>query len=381
MNVLLIHHCDTWGGAGVSLKVCIEMLLDGGHTVTVCYPHENTGVVENLKKIQGDISLISCEDEIGMISAYNGGPESTSKTFWRNLTKIRNSRRKITAILECKKFDLVVANSITTSWICKLTYKMKLPSLVYVRETMPKHNSLGFKMVRHYINKYATGVVFISEFDKRQMQFKTGRQHVFRNCIHVDIYQTKVSREEACGKFGLDASKLNFLFLGGSNELKGYSVLTGAMKQISTPDFNMVIAGNMEEGKQVDDARIHYLGMVFDMPLLFKACDALVFPSTSAHQARPAFEAGALGLPVIISDFPETAETVRNDYNGLVFNPCDSTALAEKMLLLCDNKSLREQLGKNNLENTLRLHNYDKTQKEFNEFVQELVISGKNDRK
>ena len=375
MNVLLIHHCETWGGAGVSLKVCIEMRLEGGHTVTVCYPHEETGVVANLKKIQGNISLISCEEEIGMISAYNGGPESTSKTFWRNLTKIRSSRRKIVSILESDKFDLVVINSITTSWICKLTHKKKIPSLVYVRETMPKHNKLGFKMVHHYIDKYATGVVFISEFDKGQMQFNTGKQHVFRNCIHIDAYQTKVSREEACGKFSLDASMVNFLFLGGSNELKGYSVLTEAMKQISSPVLNLVIAGIMEEGKQVDDARIHYLGMVFDMPLLFKACDALVFPSTSAHQARPAFEAGALGLPVIISDFPETAETVRNDYNGLVFIPCDSTALAEKMLLLCNNQSVRETLGKNNLENTLCLHNYDRTQKEFNKFVQELVVS------
>ena len=156
------------------------------------------------------------------------------------------------------------------------------------------------------------------------MDFKKGLQRVFRNCIHIDNYQINATREEACAKFNLDASKINFLFLGGSNELKGYSVLIEAMMVNDNKDMNLVVAGNMEEGKKVKNSRIHYLGMVYDMPLLYKACDVLVFPSTSAHQARPAFEAGAFGLPVIISDFPETAETVRDEYNGLVFKPKDA---------------------------------------------------------
>lgn len=378
MDILLIHHCDTWGGAGVSLKICIEMLISGGHAVTVCVPHRDSEVVENLKGINLPIKIISIEEDMAMISAYNGGPKAISLTFWRDVFRIQTCKKKIENILEASNSNLVIVNSMTLSWICKLANKKAIPSLVYVRETKPKQNRVGFFMISRFINKYANGVIFISEYDRKKMNFKNKNQEVFKNSIHFEAYKVDETRNSACLRFGIDPSKIIFLYVGGDDELKGYSIITGAMRHIKDNNISLVVAGWVKESNKIKDERIKYLGKVFEMPLLYRACDVLVFPSTSAHQARPAFEAGAMGLPVIISDFPETQEDVQDGINGLSFKPSDTIDLSKKMMILLHDKDMRDKLGLKNKECSNDNHNFSTTKLRFNNFISQLINDNSN---
>lgn len=62
----------------------------------------------------------------------------------------------------------------------------------------------------------------------------------------------------------------------------------------------------------------------------FTACDAAVFPSTLAHQARPIYEAGAAEIPIFISDFENTKEFVTEE-NGYCFQVNNAEELAERI--------------------------------------------------
>lgn len=355
MKILLVHHCDSWGGAGVSLRDICQMLCQT-YEVTVCLPRLESEVDKELKKIRG-VKTIAIDADMGMISAYNGGPHFISRTYVKNLLNIKNSRRKLIEILNSKKYDMVMLNSITLAWAAKITERMKIPTVIYIRET--KVNNPGYYWCKSIIDKCCTGVVYISEFDRRKANLKVKNQAVVKDCLDIRQYNIDMTRTNACNKFGLEADNFNILYVGGSDELKGYSVMLSACKKLSDTKIAFVIAGAVNEEKKINSGNIFYLGKVYNMPALYRACDVLIFPSTKGHQARPIFEAGAMHLPVIISDFPETADEVKNGENGLVFTPGDSDALAACIEKLLSHQDEAQKLGERNYKNTRKTHDFE----------------------
>ena len=67
-----------------------------------------------------------------------------------------------------------------------------------------------------------------------------------------------------------------------------------------------------------------------DLPSLYKAADALVFPSLYEGFGYPPLEAMACGTPVIASNTSSLPEVVGNA--GLLFDPRDPQDIAEKIL-------------------------------------------------
>lgn len=365
MKILLVHHCDSWGGAGVSLRDMCQMLCQT-YEVTVCLPHFECEVDKELKKING-VKIIAIDADMGMISAYNGGPHFISRTYVKNLLNIKNSRKKLVAILNSEKYDMVILNSITLAWAAKTIERMKIPTVIYIRET--KVNNPGYYWCKGIIEKYCAGVIYISEFDRKKAKLKVKNQAVVRDCLDIREYNIDTTRTKACDKFGLKVDNFNILYVGGSDALKGYSVMLSACKKLSDSRIAFVIAGAVNEEKKINSGNVFYLGKVYNMPALYRACDALIFPSIKGHQARPIFEAGAMHLPVIISDFPETADEVRNGENGLVFTPGDSDALVLCIEKLFSHQDGAKKLGERNYKNTRDKHDFEVCQKQLIEFL------------
>lgn len=365
MRILILHHCDFWGGAGVSLRdLCL--MLNHEHDLTVCLPHLDTEVQRELKKIHG-IKFVATNCDMGMISAYNGGPKIISRTFVRNLFRIKESKNKLEKILQQDEYDVVIWNSITVAWASVVAKKMKIPNMMYIRET--KVNNLGYYLCKHLIDKNCDGIAYISEHDKKTLNSKLKKQVVIRDCLDFEKYKQDISRDNAIEFFGLDSSKFNVLYVGGADELKGYSVIMSAMKLIEGNSIQLVVAGNVPENKKVLSENVKYVGKVFDMPTLYRACDVLVFPSSKGHQSRPVFEAGAMGIPVIISNFPETREAVQNEVNGLTFEPMNCKELKEKIIKLYESQQLCNKLGKENHKRTIEAHDFDNVKGVILDFI------------
>lgn len=92
----------------------------------------------------------------------------------------------------------------------------------------------------------------------------------------------------------------------------------------------------------------------------FKEASIIVFPSTLPHQARPVYEAGFSKIPIIISNFKNTEEFIKNNVTGFTFkknDPRDLAAVIEKVLMMPKDKL--NKILENNLINSNNKHEYE----------------------
>ncbi|MBM80351.1 MAG: glycosyl transferase family 1 [Planctomycetaceae bacterium] len=100
-----------------------------------------------------------------------------------------------------------------------------------------------------------------------------------------------------------------------------------------------------EELKQYrSDVRM--LGSRTDIPDILALSDLFVLPSYFREGIpRVLLEAGAMGLPLITTDWPGCREVVNHGSNGLLIPPRDSESLGNAILHLLERPELRQSMG------------------------------------
>lgn len=374
-KILIFHHSDSWGGGGISLKNTVHMLKEK-YDVTVCLPHDNTMLSEKIK--QEKINVVAVNDNIGLIDTFSGGPPTFSKAFAVCFIKIIvHTYWKYRKIIKEEAPDMVAVNSMTLSWVGRELKQRKIPSLCFVRETYVKEP--GMKIIKFCLDSYFDGVAYISEFDRKEFNTKTCYQEVIEDTVLPEEFINEYVVAELLDKYKLD-NKFYVLFLGGTNDiLKGWEVIRGAMNKIENSNIVLLVAGQIEPEKQTIMENIIYLGINQNIEELYAICSVVVFPATFPHQARPVFEAGFMSKPVIISDYANTAEFVKDSYNGLTFPMGDYEALATKILLLYRETDLRVKLGKNNYQMAMEKHSYIKCSKKLINLIESILNENKRD--
>lgn len=92
--------------------------------------------------------------------------------------------------------------------------------------------------------------------------------------------------------------------------------------------------------------RVRLLGISHDIPELMNMADGYVMSSAWEGMANVLLEAGASGLPVVVTDVGGNREVVRNGETGLLVPPKDHGALAWAMIRLMDlSEGERKQMG------------------------------------
>jgi glycosyltransferase involved in cell wall biosynthesis len=260
-----------------------------------------------------------------------------------------------------------------------------IKSVCFIRETV-KNNLWGIykKSINYYLNRFYDAVFFISEYDYKNHNCKAPVTGIIRNTHRIDNLAINQSQFEARKILKLPTDGFFILFFGGFDKLKGTHVIVKALSNLKNDNIHLINVGAKSNNSNISikqqlkkllnkdyeksilnivdkyklENKIHYTGKYFDTTVLFNACDVLVFPSTSPHQARPVFEAGFFKKPVIISDFKETSEYVTHNYNGLVFKPNDPFGLSNCIQLLKTNQDFCIKLGLNNYIKSSENHDY-----------------------
>ncbi len=75
--------------------------------------------------------------------------------------------------------------------------------------------------------------------------------------------------------------------------------------------------------------------------------DVFVFPSYREGMPNVVLQAGAMGLPQIVTDINGSNEIIKDGFNGLIVPPKDAQRLHEAMLKLLQDESLRKKLSQN----------------------------------
>ncbi len=94
------------------------------------------------------------------------------------------------------------------------------------------------------------------------------------------------------------------------------------------------------------EKELYFAGYQDDLPLVLKALDIFVLPSTSEGLSITALEALSASLPVAASHTGGIPEIVQEEETGLLFNPGDDRELSEKIKRLLKEPELGRVLGK-----------------------------------
>lgn len=152
-----------------------------------------------------------------------------------------------------------------------------------------------------------------------------------------------VNAENIRKDLNLTPDNFVFIFIGRLVGDKGINELVEAFQHIHQkhPNAHLILVGREEP--QLDplktktlelmgyNANIHKVGEKEDVRPWYAAADALVFPSYREGFPNVVIEAGAMGLPSIVTDINGSREIILDKVNGVIIPSKDAQALQQAM--------------------------------------------------
>jgi len=255
-----------------------------------------------------------------------------------------------------------------------------LPSFPTVHSTMAFKNPGSKWDLRFYLRKAVNGIIYrvaekvlavsqeIKEIVKRKYQLNDAKVMVLKNGIVFDNNISKTADLE--NEFPWFRAKLKIIAVGRLVGLKGYDVLFNAIAEIVNQGFEdvfVLVAGEGEERPRLEELIrrlnlqrfIKILGLRHDILNLMAFSDIFVMASRYEGLSIAMIEAMACGLPIIASNSPGLSAHIEHEKNGLLFPSMDYKTLAELILKLANDKTLRTKLSlgaKNSFKTEYDMH-------------------------
>jgi glycosyltransferase involved in cell wall biosynthesis len=153
--------------------------------------------------------------------------------------------------------------------------------------------------------------------------------------------------------------ELNFAIIGQIVPWKGHMILVEAVEKLKKRgilNFKVLVYGNnatdfgIELKKKINieslEKQFIWKGFVNNQEEVYEECDVVIVPSLSGEPCSlTIIESISRGKAVIVSDRGGNPELIEDNITGMVFNATDSSALADRMECLINNKSLITSLG------------------------------------
>lgn len=156
--------------------------------------------------------------------------------------------------------------------------------------------------------------------------------------IDLDYFDPEKFVDDRCHEDGF-----TFVFVGRIVRDKGINELIQAFDRLHRkhPQTRLVLVGPREDNldpvlpetlQRIDQGDgIEAVGRQSDVRPFYTGADALVFPSYREGFPNVVIEAGAMGLPSIVTDINGSREIIINGENGIIVPPQDADALYQAM--------------------------------------------------
>lgn len=160
-------------------------------------------------------------------------------------------------------------------------------------------------------------------------------------------------------QLGIHSTDFVFIFVGRLVGDKGINEMVAAFTSLHRkhPHAKLLLVGDYEpeldpllpETMSVigNDASIISVGFQSEVRPYFSISNCLVFPSYREGFPNVVLQAGAMGLPSIVSDINGCNEIILKNKNGIILPVKDEQALYEAMNLICIDENLYHDLKNN----------------------------------
>jgi len=194
------------------------------------------------------------------------------------------------------------------------------------------------------------------------------------------------------------------LFMGHLTHAKGYCDLLRCLPLVANtvPDVRFLAAGTKRRGErgvffnqrtgaplvhEEPDAleneilagphqrNFEFLGIVTgqDKLDLIQRCAVFVLPSYSEGFSRALLEAVSLGVPVVCTPVGAHAEVIEDGVNGLIVEPGDTEALADRITQILKDTALRRSIGDTNYEYARQRFDIDIIASQFSQYIVQVI--------
>lgn len=176
----------------------------------------------------------------------------------------------------------------------------------------------------------------------------------YGNVKGVDLEYWKPSGERESQRVG---TGVTFVFVGRIVKQKGINELVSAFVRLygMHPDTCLILVGPYEESlspvlpetkRMIDECEaIEAVGNQADVRPFYEQADVLVFPSYREGFPNVVIEAGAMGLPSIVTDINGSREIVTDGENGVIIPSQDEERLYEAMKWMVEHPQERRRMA------------------------------------
>jgi glycosyltransferase involved in cell wall biosynthesis len=352
MKILLAHnHYLIPGGEDESFRAEADLLRQNGHDVTL-YEEDNRKV-ENLGKFRTAVRTLWSAETYRRVSDIlkSGSYDLVSvQNFFPLISpSIYYAARKagVPVIQTLRNYRLICLNGyfFRDGRPCELCLERRsaLPGIRYRCYRQDRAGSLvvaGMQSMHRLIgtwNKRVDAYIALTDFSAAkfiQAGLPAAKIHLRPNFLPDDPGVGAVNRDAA-------------LFIGRDSPEKGLNILLQAWTQVKTKS-RLVVLGPAARVDGHDPNGIEWRGHQPNEVVLaaLKQAKFLVFPSLWYENfPRVILEAMACGTPVIASRLGSMPEIIKDNVTGLLFEPGNSTDLADKMNWLMTHGTERRKMG------------------------------------
>jgi glycosyltransferase involved in cell wall biosynthesis len=330
----------------------------------------------------GKEKFLGKEKDIGGIKVYRFPSLRVPRTKGKVRVALPSSMA-INKILKKEGVDIVhIHTPLYLSYLTmKVARKRNLPVIV-TSHTQPDNWLLNvpqmnkkflveafYKLFLRMYNK-ADLIICVSDFGKNLLKKRKIKNKIKVISNGIDLSRFKPRNTLSFDKkFGIDHKKNKLiLYVGRLMKEKNIEVLINSMREVTAklPNARLFIAGEGYKAgslkRRVKRLRLNsyvkFLGFLpeEELSLAFASCDVFVLPSLIELQGLVLLEAMACGKPIIVANSPNSASPCLVKNNGFLFNPHNSSDLADKIIKVLSDDKLRIKMGKESLK-LIKKHN------------------------
>jgi len=226
-------------------------------------------------------------------------------------------------------------------------------------KVIPEGNGVKETLEQDHITKKPLKVVLNGNINGIDTEYFSVESVAHRENSQVTEVDVANKRVEIRADLGLSDNDFAFVFVGRIVGDKGINELAGCMKKLKAthPECKLILVGRFEtEFDPLDDgveellksaSNVIYVGYQRDVRPYFLAADALVFPSYREGFPNVVMQAGAMGLPSIVTNINGCNEIVTDGMNGKIIPPKDSGALLRMMESFLDDSVGTSSMARN----------------------------------
>tara|TARA_B110000503_G_scaffold141639_1_gene235772 strand:- start:2169 stop:3344 length:1176 start_codon:yes stop_codon:yes gene_type:complete len=339
--------------------------------------------------LKGQMSFMSNNGfDVIMISAdgheLNGVIESEKckhyiVPFTRKITIIKDlyATYKLYRILIREKPDIVHTHTPKAGIVGMLaSYFAGVPARLHTVAGLPLVETTGFKRVIlnfvEWLTYRCSTMVYPNSLGLKEIilkkRFTTKKKlrvigNGSSNGIDTSYFDSELfsslENDTLKSELGVESNDFVFIYVGRVVSDKGINELVEAFGRfcLLEKDIKLLIVGPLEDELDPlnektkllikNNVKIISLGYQDDVRPYFAISDSLVFPSYREGFPNVVMQAGAMGLPSIVSDINGCNEIIENNVNGLVIKVKSVHAIYDAMMKITSDKYLINKLRLN----------------------------------